>query len=327
MSRRGQLLLFAAGIAAFSLLVWQAGPAALLQQVRQSGWVVLPSILVYAVVYALGSEAWRLTMHERPPLISAARSYAITTWTFALNYLTPMVSVGGEPFKIAAASPWLGVRGATASVLGERLLHMQGHLMFFLTGVVLAIIYLPRTAIGLVPLVLIAGVLLAVGFMSVVPHRRGGAVSLLRTIARLPMPQRWRSWLASKHDAAAEVDEQLMGFYRDSPRRYFGALAMEFAARCVSVLELYIVARAIGVPVTYGVAFLITSFVSFAVNIAFFMPFGLGAREGGLFAIFGLLGYSPELGVAASMLGRLREIAWIALGLLLGALAQGVRRD
>src|SRR5690606_15281519 len=66
-------------------------------------------------------------------------------------------------------------------------------------------------------------------------------------------------------------------------------------------------------------------FASFAVNIAFFLPFGLGAREGGLYAIFGLLGMPPELGVAASMLGRIRELTWIGLGLALGAV--GGRRD
>ena len=325
MSRRAQLALLAVGVAAFGLLVWQAGPATLLEQIRQSGWVVLPAVLVYGVVYLFNSEAWRLTMHVRPPLLPATRAYAITAWTFALNYLTPMVSVGGEPFKIAAASPWLGKRGATASVLGERLLHMQGHLLFFFTGVVLAFIHLPRTAIGMVPLILVALVLVAVGYMSLVPHRRGGALALLHLLERLPIPRRWKSWLAGKHDAAREVDMQLTTFYSDSPRRYAGALALEYTGRCLSVLELLLIANAIGVPVTYGVAFLIASFASFAVNIAFFLPFGLGAREGGLYAIFGLLGMPPELGVAASMLGRIRELTWIGLGLLLGAV--GGRRD
>lgn len=324
MTRRAQLTLLAVGVAAFGLLVWQAGPATLLAQIRQSGWVVVPTILVYGMVYLFNSEAWRLTMHERPPLIPSARSYAITVWAFALNYLTPMVSVGGEPFKIAAASPWLGTRGATASVLGERLLHMQGHLLFFLTGIVLAIVYLPRTTIGMLPLILVALVLAVVGYMSLVPHRRGGALALLHLLERLPIPRRWKRWLAGRHDAAREVDTQLTAFYNDSPRRYVGALALEYAGRCLSVLELLLIANAIGVPVTYGVAFLIASFASFAVNIAFFLPFGLGAREGGLYAIFGLLGMPPELGVAASMLGRIRELAWIGLGLALGAVGVGI---
>ena len=321
MSRRTQLALLLVGVAAFVLLVHQAGPAVLLQQVRGAGWVLLPVILVFGLVYLCNSESWRLTMHERPPLISTPRAYAITVWAFALNYVTPMVSVGGEPFKIASASRWLGRRGATASVLGERLLHMQGHLLFFFTGVVLAFVELPRTVIGMVPLSIVAIALLAVGSIALMPHRRGGAVRLLDWLRRLPLPHRWIEWMGRKREAAEEVDSQLTAFYHDSPRRYVGAVALEYLGRCISVVELMLIAGAIGVPVSYGVAFLIASFASFAVNLLFFLPFGLGAREVGLYAIFALLGLPPELGVVASVLGRIRELTWIAIGLLLGMFA------
>src|SRR5690606_20322244 len=67
MSRRSQLILLAIGVGAFVLLVYQAGPAMLLHQIRDSGVVLVPVILVYALVYVFNSEAWRLVMHERPP--------------------------------------------------------------------------------------------------------------------------------------------------------------------------------------------------------------------------------------------------------------------
>lgn len=321
MSRRSQLILFAVGIGAFVLLVYQAGPGMLLQQIRDSGMVLIPVILIYGLVYLLNSEAWRLVMHDRPPRISSPRSYAITAWAFALNYVTPMVSVGGEPFKIVAASRWLGRRGAAASVLGERLLHMQGHLLFFLTGIVLAFIYLPRTAIGMVPLAFVATLLLAAGSVSLIPYRRGGALRLLDLLGKTPLPRRWREWLALRRDGAAEIDAQLTTFYRDQPARYAVALLMEYAARCISVVEMLLVGWAIGVPIDYWTAYLIVGFASFAVNAMFVLPFGLGAREGGLYVIFALLGLPPQLGVVASIFGRIRELAWIALGFLLGFLA------
>src|SRR2546422_4354396 len=46
-----------------------------------------------------------------------------------------MVNVGGEPFKIAAVAPWLGVRRAAGSVVLYQMLHTFGMLLSFLTAV------------------------------------------------------------------------------------------------------------------------------------------------------------------------------------------------
>ena len=72
-----------------------------------------------------------------------------------------------------------------------------------------------------------------------------------------------------------------------------------------------------------GTAFLIGGFSSLMVNLFFFMPFNVGSKEGGLYVIFAALGLSPRLGVAAAVLSRLRELSWIAIGLLLSL---GTRR-
>ena len=78
-----------------------------------------------------------------------------------------------------------------------------------------------------------------------------------------------------------------------------------------------VIARAIGHPVSFGTAFLIGGFSSLIVNLFFFMPFNVGSKEGGLYVIFAALGLPSRLGVAAAVISRIREIVWIAIGLLL----------
>src|SRR5215212_4964691 len=175
-----------------------------------------------------------------------------------MNYLTPLASLGGEPFKIVAASQSMGARNATASVLNYRLVHIQAHLLVFLSGVVLAFFVLPTGTIA-TPILIVLAVILVV----------------------------------------------------------LGSLLIEYAARVFSMLEFFIIARGIGHPVTFGTAFLIGGFSSLVVNLFFFMPFNVGSQEGGLYAIFGALGLPARLGVAAAVLSRLRELSWIAIGLLL----------
>jgi len=51
---------------------------------------------------------------------------------------------------------------------------------------------------------------------------------------------------------------------------------------------------------------------------SFFIPLSLGAQEGGLILIFTSLGMAGPLGLAVSFVRRIRELVWIALGLLLG---------
>ena len=47
------------------------------------------------------------------------------------------------------------------------------------------------------------------------------------------------------------------------------------------------------------------------------MPFELGSKEGSMIGIFLALGYTAPLAVYASVVSRLRELAWIGIGLAL----------
>src|SRR5215203_4285253 len=158
-SRRTQVIFFLIGAIALTVLILRSDPHQLWIDVKTAGWAVPQIVGVYGVVYLLNTIAWRLTMIEKPRL-SFPRAYVINVAAFAMNYMTPFASIGGEPFKIIAASQWMGTRNATASALNYRLIHMQAHLLVFLTGVALAFVLLPSGAIATPLLVLMAAVLL-----------------------------------------------------------------------------------------------------------------------------------------------------------------------
>src|SRR2546427_4168047 len=87
--------------------------------------------------------------------------------------MTPMVNVGGEPFKIAAVAPWLGLRRAAGSVVIYQILHTLGMLLSFLTAVVLGALLLPRNPAMLASLALPVVVLAGLGLLLLTgpPHR------------------------------------------------------------------------------------------------------------------------------------------------------------
>src|SRR5260370_18006646 len=80
------------------------------------------------------------------------RTWAITVSSFALNFMTPLVNVGGEPFKIAAVAPWLGLRRAAGSAVLYQMLPTFGLLLSFLTAPLLGLAFPPHTPPILAPL-------------------------------------------------------------------------------------------------------------------------------------------------------------------------------
>src|SRR5213079_826818 len=119
------------------------GVGRLLADAAHTGWIFVPILILYGVVYACNTAAWRLIMADEPVRPPFWRAYAITVAGFSLNFVTPMVNVGGEPFKIAAAARWLGVRRAAGSVVIYQVLHTLGMLLSFLTAIVLGLLLLP----------------------------------------------------------------------------------------------------------------------------------------------------------------------------------------
>src|SRR5437773_241592 len=165
MNRPLQIALFVLGTSVFGYLVARIGAGQLLSDAGRTGLMFVPIVLLYALVYACSALAWQLTMEEfkRPPYW---RTYAILISASALNFLTPLINAGGEPFRVVAVTPWLGKRRAAGSVILHRMLHSFAYVLVWFTAVVMAFALLPRAtpdavlvllgSVGLVLLLIIA---------------------------------------------------------------------------------------------------------------------------------------------------------------------------
>src|SRR5207248_1971377 len=152
---------------------------------------------------------------------------AIAVARFSLNFMTPLVNVGGEPFKIAAVAPWLGLRRAAGSAVIYQMLHTFGMLLSFLTAVVLGLIFLPHTPLIVVLLATAFVVLAALTLLLLTGHRRGMLAGALDLLHRVPLLDRLARRLEPTRATLASMDEQITQFYHASPRRFLEALALE----------------------------------------------------------------------------------------------------
>jgi uncharacterized protein (TIRG00374 family) len=314
-SRRLQLLLFAAGSAVFAYLVARIGVARLLADAAQTGWLFVPIFLLYGVVYLCNAGAWWLTMADEPRHPPFWRSYAILVAGFSLNFMTPMVNVGGEPFKIAATAPWLGVRRAAGSVVIYQMLHTLGMLLSYVTAVVLGVALLPRNPAILASLGVTLVVLVALVLLLLTGHRQGGLERLLDLMHRIPLLNRVARRFEPRRATLAQMDEQITDFYHRRPRRFFQALALEYVSRSIFMFEYVLIAMGVGLNMTFAHAYVIGGLTSLVQNVIFVVPFEVGTKEGSLYLLFRLLGFDPALGVYTAIVSRLRDLAWIGGGL------------
>ena len=321
MNRRLQLIFFALGLAFFAWLVERIGLRVIVVELARTGWVFVPIVLVWGIVYVTNTIAWLAITDDADSPLPFWRAYAISVASFAINYITPMISLGGEPFKIAASARWLGGRTAASSVVAFRLVHTLGQFLFWIFTLPIAYVLLPHTP-AIKTVLAVAALGLTTGALLLAMLLRASAIEpfvagLAARLTTVPLIGRLGRLVLGQRTSIATIDAALARLAHERIGALALALGAEVCGRFIAMLEYLLIARSIGVAIDYPTAVLIGGFSQLVMNLFFFIPFEMGSKEGGLYLIFQLLGLAPALGVYTAIVSRLRELAWIAIGLLL----------
>ena len=317
MTRKLRVVVLAAGLLLFAWLIARVGPAVLVAQARQAGWMIFPILLVYALTYLCFASTWWVVLGDVPARPSLGKLYAITVSGFALNYLTPFVSLGGEPFKTASVTGAIGGRRAASSVVTYNVIHSVSNMTTWLGGLLVAGVLMPRTQLSTVALGAAGLVLLALAAILFTARRAGLLTAAVGVLTRLPTGRRFAAAVERRRGAIAEVDAQIGAFFRTHPGRFALAVGVDTLGRLIGMLEFGLIFLAVGEPAPIWKVYLIGSLSTLILNLLFFVPFELGSREGGMYVLFQLLGFSPALAVFTAIVNRVREVIWIGVGLAL----------
>jgi uncharacterized protein (TIRG00374 family) len=318
---RTRLLIFAAGVAVFGFFIWHVGPGALLADMRRAGWAVVPMILVWVPVLLLWNLSWWLTMSgeaDRPPYW---RTLVVGMAGHSINDITPFAQVGGEPFRVLAMSPWLGATGAAGSVVTYYMIHAITNMAMWVTGILVVVLFFHPPAVLWLPLAVILVLSAAAMVLLYARHQRGIVVPVVDLLGRVPLVRALVRPLAAKRAQLELVDQRVTGFYHRSPSGFWLACGADFLGRIIATGEYWFVGRALGIAMSPLQALAIGGFGALATNLVFFMPLQAGTKEGGLYFAFQLMGLEGPLGVFAAVLQRIRELAYVAIGLGLVLLA------
>lgn len=287
--------------------------------VRAGAW--FPAVLLlWFFVYLLNAASWYLIIHDEEHYkgLGFWRVYKLSVSGFALNYTTPCGLMGGEPYRIMELTPYTGVSKATSSVILYVMMHIFSHFWFWFFSIFLYMACYPVNLPMGILLAVVALCCMAAIYFFARGYRTGMTLKALTLLTHVPGIRRWaRKFVAGKEDTLRQIDHQIALLHRQHRRTFYCSLLLEFFARLLSSLEIYFILRAFSAEVSMADAVLILAFSSLFSNLIFFSPMQLGAREGGLALAVDGLHLSGALGVYTGLITRLRELFWIAVGILL----------
>ena len=282
----------------------------------------LPLILCFpfSLINTFDTLGWKFAFRRDDVPFTALLSARLAGEAF--NATTPTASVGGEAVKAWLIRRYVALDDSLPSVIVAKTSITIAQAMFLLVGIAVAWTVLPSDS----PFLWVMELLLALEILGVggfVLIQICGAVGGTgRVLDRLGV----RGVGGAAHQLR-RVDRALARFYREAPRRFSVSIACHFMGWALSALETYVILHALGVPISATTAIVIEAFGTGVRFASFMIPAHLGALEGGHVAIFVALGLTAPIGLAFSLVRRVREAAWVAAGyaalVLLGAPVPG----
>ncbi|MBP5425964.1 MAG: flippase-like domain-containing protein [Prevotella sp.] len=331
-------LFFVVGILAcvVMLLTFDVSFSELWQHLCHAGYWLIPIVGVWIFIYAINAWSWFTIIRSKTrgtsEHVSFLRVYRLTITGYALNYATPVGGLGGEPYRILELSKDVSNEHATSSVILYAMMHFFAHFWFWFTSI---FIYLALAAVGDLPInTAIATVLgiiivfcLVAFYVFAKGYRNGLVVKTLRWIGHIPGLKGWSTRFREKHaEALTNIDEQIAALHAEDKAAFYKSLILEYLSRIVQSSEVLFMLLLFGIDngggftgifITYLHSILIVSFTTLFANLIGFLPMQLGVQEGGFVLSIAALGLSAALGIFVSIICRVREIIWIAIGMLI----------
>ena len=212
------------------------------------------------------------------------------------------------------------------------MMHFFAHFWFWFISI---FIYLALVLVGDMPMTTAIGIILGIivafclffFYLFGKGYRNGLVKYVLGVVAKIPGLKKWTLRFWARHSEAIEnIDNQIASLHQQDKGAFYKSLVLEYSSRVVQSLEVMFMLLLFGIDcggglggltLTFLHSILIVAFTTLFANLIGFLPMQLGVQEGGFVLSIAALGLSAALGIFVSIICRVREIIWIAIGMAL----------
>jgi len=298
------------GVAVSIALIAYHNFSAVAGAVWSVGWGLGFVVAIQIVCIVINGFAWRILFPLAQP---ACKKILIPArWIRdALNYLLPSAILGGEVVGVRLlVARGCDINTSSASVVADKTLEVMGLFLFVLTGI---IIFLKRERNSYMTHWAISGLVVLSAVLAVfLLSQRWGLLKLVdKVILKFAgnCGGRYGGENMSIHDLVWQM-------YAKIPR-LIAAVFLHTAVWTLGPLQIWTSLHFMGYKTGLQDAFILESLCQVVIAAAFMMPLSLGAQEAAYMSIAGLFGIPPPVGLAISLVQRLKDLLVGIPGLLL----------
>ena len=336
MNKRWRNIFFFFGIAAvvLMLLTFDADWTRVREVLAQAGIWFPVIVVLWGFIYLINACSFGLIINDGTGCrVPFGKVFQLTISGYALNYVTPLGLMGGEPYRILELSNYVGGKKATSAVILYSMMHICSHFCFWASAVVLYVVLHfcvgPQYLLNgwmCVMLGIMAVVFLLVLWLFSLGYRYGFVVKVFGLLSRIPVVRKWAGGYLDKHHAELEeVDSQIAFLHMQRRAPFWWSLLLEYAARVISCLEYWLLIGMFVPGFSFFDSILVMAFSSLFSNLIFFSPMQLGGYEGGMALAAGGVQVPGAYGLYTALVARLRQIVWTVIGILM--IKSGKRND
>lgn len=321
-SKKYEILFFILGIIAIIIMLYNLGYVTLIENLKKTSWYFMPVIGLRMIIYPINAISWRYVTFfnkEDRKLVSFSKMLQLTISGYAINYVTPVMPLGGEPYRILQLKEKIGGEKATSSVLNYAIIHILSHFVFWTFGCILIILYLNTSkTLIILSLVFIAISILIVAFI-LKGYKHGIVVSFFVFLLHIPFLKKYieQRMTPKLEENIKEIDCHIIDLYQNHRKSFYLSLFYETISRIVGCLEVLFIMYAIGINISFIDSIIISAETTLFANMLFFSPMQLGTREGGLVLALKSLGFPSAQGIFMGIVMRISELVWIIIGISL----------
>jgi len=311
--RKINITLLLLGLAFLVYLVRRIGPEELWLQIRALGWGVLLFILAEGAANVAHTLGWRHCLSAAISPVPVPRLFGVALAGFAINYLTPTASVGGEASKVSLlATTTHPPTEVASSVLLDKLTTAIAHLLLVVGGALFIGWQgiLPAGWWGTMAALtaLVAGGMAAFLWL----QRQGKLGGLLRRLADRGVGGHAIRLAASQVSA---VDDALKRFYRERPRDLALSVVWHLIGHSAAFLHVWIFLVLLKDPAPLPTVAAVGFLSLWCDLLTFAIPLNLGALEGSRILALKAVGDQAAQGFALGVSVRIAQLAWACVGL------------
>ena len=314
LQKRLSVLFFIFGLALLYLLIRKVGAHDILKTIKDLGPNLIYIMLFPITWTVVQTQAWWRLLAIDGTKVSWWHVFLAKVSGEALNTVTPISFVGGDPYRIYLLQKKISKTSSAASVVIDRTMYMLAVALVLFVTLITAWIYVPLPGAWQILFPIFTS-LFFVAFFLVVKFQKKGMFTFLSNFSQKIGFQEHR--LKQLHDKIENLDREIGGFYQKDKLHFFEIMTLHFLGRFLGAVEIYLIVRLMNYSIPFEYSLFLAS-LTILINMVFvFIPGSMGVMEGGYGALFYLLKLEPSIGVVIQLVRRIRTFAWVGIGLLI----------